>query len=264
MALFKKNSTPPDWPPDDPRKSYADSLALYNHSINKIYKDLVADHNAGMEYVKNNPHLLQYQKPEDYILPTRKDAIRRYNDLYYGDYIYKLDNIEKNKLNANTTLLQETHPEGEGSGYLKDNPISINKGYVLNSNIKPTRMQEMVQYYGGEETYNLPPYTAIPLYKKPTGNALRQPIPTMPILPVSGSTPSSALQKKEVNIKPPQVRTYMNYPQIGLIKTPDGRDVIFDKLGRTDETVEVPQGKFGQHYYTQLLWQAIQRSNQNK
>jgi hypothetical protein len=124
---------------------------------------------------------------------------------------------------------------------------------ILATNIINTKDEDVGQDIINSHVENF--YLMSSLFKKPTGNSLRQQIPKIPII-------KPELQIPTLKFKPPTPLPEGNvelqntgYTTIGIKKKPDGTRFIYDRSGKTDKTVIIDDNRIGFEHYIKKLYE---------
>lgn len=290
MALWKKNinGLPPDDPPKE-QKLYNDSLELYNHYKKTIEGERLTNKTSYLAKPQG-PTYFKIDKP---VFPSPKEKINEYNS-FSANRIknYSFDKHWNNAKNDYNRKVKEyelakninrfTNKQGDYTGNLFGASSMFVGGYpaLMSNNISPIGYTNI---YATE--------TAIPIYKKPTGNALKQqknklinnlntspnieykknyypnrietifqrkPLSELSKVPIIKPEPQSSLIKFRPPTPLPQGNVELQntgYTSIGIKKKPDGTRFIYDRSGKTDKTVTIDDNRIGFEYYIKKLYE---------
>jgi hypothetical protein len=270
---WKKQSI--GWPPDDPpkgngttikgietfgdreKKSYNDSLRLYNYSIqagtditnaladgyDKDYDPTIRAkmHKKNVKFYTNTLVTPQYTFKEPKFGTITPFGQKEKEDLYFFKKLNE-DMLANNDYIMGMAVSSENGAKTE----LKYTNQFINN---LKNPIKPVLYLRSAELPG------------IPLYKKPTGNGLQPQLSKVPII-------KPEQQSSLIKFRPPtptplpkgnQDLPFGNYTQIGMKIKPDGTKFIYDRLGRTDKTVVISDPRIGIEYYIDDLFKDVKK-----
>jgi hypothetical protein len=267
MALWKKKVN--GWPPDDPpkgsgttikgietfgdieKKSYNDSLRLYNYSIqagtditnaladgyDKDYDPTIRAkmHKKNVKFYTNTLVTPQYTFKEPKFGTITPFGQKEKEDLYFFKKLNE-DMLANNDYGMGMAVSSENGAKTE----LKYTNQFINN---LKNPIKPVLYLRSAELPG------------IPLYKKPTGNGLQPQLSKVPII-------KPELQTSYIKFRPPTPLPEGNvelqntgYTTIGIKKKPDGTRFIYDRSGKTDKTVIIDDNRIGFEHYIKKLYE---------